>query len=149
MSLPPPQRPPQAGSAPLRIPQPPRPGQPQRAAGYSANQTPVSVMRETHAPTLMQFWRSDSRVIPGRRPPKWAGRAAFWLGMLALILFVAGGFLGVALLAAFATPLSVVALFFALIALIAGIGRGLGFVGLLFALAGSSLFWAWLAATFG
>lgn len=153
MTLQPPQgRPPQP-YAQLRIPQPggrhPLAAHPQHSPGHVANQTIAQPMREISAPTLMQFWRSDSRVVPGRKPPKWAGRAAFWVGMLAAVLFFAGGFFGAALLVALASPFAVVAILFALIALIAGVGRGLGFFGLVFALAGSSLFWAWLATVFG
>lgn len=156
MSLQPPGgQPPQPGYAQLRIPQPGHSaGQaagraPLAPTSYRINQTPVQPMQQVTAPTLFQFWRSDSRVVPGRKPPKWAGRAAFWIGMLAAILFFAGAFFGAAVLVALASPFAVVAVFFALIALIAGIGRGLGFFGLIFALAGSSLFWAWLDSVFG
>ena len=92
MSLPHPQQP-QPGYAQLRIPQPghsqPHPQQarlqqPQHSPGYVANPTIAQPMRQVTAPTLLEFWRSDSRVVPGRRPPKWAGRTAFWVGMLAL-----------------------------------------------------------------
>lgn len=155
MSLQPPQgRPPQP-YAQLRIPQPGRQAArshvyaPPSQAGTRINPTPVQPMRELTAPTLLQFWRSDSRVVPGRKPAKWAGRTAFWVGLLAAVLYFAGGFAGTALLVSLASPFSVVALLFALIALIAGIGRGLGFLGLVFALAANTLFWAWLATTFG
>lgn len=108
--------------------------------------------REVVAPTLGQYFRSDSRDIPGRARPKWAGRVAFWLGMAAAVLFVAD-MLFVAgqpgLLAAIAAPLAVVAFLSGLIAVIAGVGRGLGIFGLIFALAGSTLFWQWLERTFG
>lgn len=152
MTLQPPQGRPQQPYAQLRIPQPgaaARAAQPPSQVGYGVNQTPVQPLREVTAPTLLQFWRSDSRVIPGRTPPKWAGRVAFWVGLVAAVLFFVGGFVGAALLVALASPLAVVAVFFALIALIAGIGRGLGLFGLVFALAGSSLFWGWLASVFG
>ena len=157
MSLQPPGgRPPQQGYPQLRIPQPgaaprgyPHQAPPQHSPGYVANPTIAQPMRPVTAPTLLEFWRSDSRVVPGRRPPRWAGRAAFWIGMLAAVLFFAGGFFGAAVLVALASPFAVVAILFALIALIAGVGRGLGFFGLIFALAGSSLFWAWLAAVLG
>lgn len=111
----------------------------------------VQAQRQSLAPTLGQYIRSDNRVLPGRKRAKWAGRVAFWVGMLAAVLFLGEAFVTgeLGLLAAFATPLSVVAVIFALIAIIAGIGRGLGVFGLVFALAGSSLFWAWLDRTFG
>jgi hypothetical protein len=111
----------------------------------------VAAQKQDKAPTLGQYWRSDNRTAPGRKPAKWAGRAAFWLGLLAAILYVAGSYLGGAptVFIALAAPLGVVAIFFALIAIIAGVGRGLGIVGLIFALAGSSLFWAWLDRTVG
>jgi hypothetical protein len=150
---------PTPGYSQLRIPRPghtpgySQPGHSQPghapATGFLVNSTPVQPMRQLKAPTLMEFWRSDSRVAPGRKPPKWAGRAAFWIGMLAAILYFAGLFFAAALLVALASPFSVVAIFFALIALIAGVGRGLGFFGLIFALAGSTLFWAWLPTIFG
>ena len=103
------------------------------------------------AMTLGQYWRSDSRRVPGRKPPKWAGRAAFWLGLLAAALYFGGGFLGGAqgVVEQFAAPVGLLAMLFAAIAIIAGIGRGLGIVGLLFALAGSSIFWVWLDRTLG
>lgn len=136
MSLPPPQRPHYQGE-----PSQYRPVQ----------QHHVAAQRQEKAPTLGQYWRSDTRVVPGRKPAKWAGRAAFWLGLLAAVLFFAGMFIAGAptVLAAFAAPVSVVAVIFALIAIIAGVGRGLGILGLIFALAGSSIFWAWLDRTFG
>jgi hypothetical protein len=131
---------------------PPRPqyqGQPNQYR--PVQQHHVAAQRQDTAPTLGQYWRSDTRTVPGRKPAKWAGRAAFWLGLLTAALFFAGTLPTGAptVLAAFATPLSVVAVIFALIAIIAGVGRGLGIVGLIFALAGSSLFWSWLASTFG
>lgn len=111
----------------------------------------VAAQKQDKAPTLGQYWRSDNRTAPGRKPAKWAGRAAFWLGLLAAVLYFTGSYLGGAptVFAALAAPLGVVAIFFALIAIIAGVGRGLGIVGLIFALAGSSLFWAWLDRTVG
>jgi hypothetical protein len=110
----------------------------------------VAAQRQDKAPTLGQYWRSDTRVVPGRRPARWAGRAALWLGILAAGLFFVGGFIaGASALTAFAAPVSLVAVIFALIAIIAGVGRGLGIVGLIFALAGSALFWGWLDRTFG
>lgn len=115
------------------------------------SQLPPPPRRETLAPTLGQYWRSDTRLAPGRTKPKWAGRAALWLGMLSAALFfgelLATGESGA--VAAFALPVSVVAFFFALIAIIAGIGRVSGFFGAVFALAGNVWFWSWLEATFG
>lgn len=135
----------------MTLPPPPRPqyqGDPNQYRPVQQHHVPAQ--RQDKAPTLGQYWRSDTRIAPGRKPAKWAGRAAFWLGMLSAILFFAGALItGDPVIAAFAAPLSVVAIFFALIAIIAGIGRGLGFVGLIFALAGSTIFWSWLARTFG
>ncbi len=110
----------------------------------------VAAQRQDKAPTLGQYWRSDTRTTPGRKPAKWAGRAAFWLGILAAALLFGGTYvIGSAFLAAVAAPVSVAALGFALIAIIAGVGRGLGIFGLAFALAGSTFFWSWLERTFG
>lgn len=134
----------------MTLPPPPRyQGEPNQYR--PVQQHHVAAQRQDTAPTLGQYWRSDTRVVPGRKPAKWAGRAAFWLGMLTAALFFAGTFIGGVppVLAAFATPLSVVAVIFALIAIIAGVGRGLGIFGLVFALAGSALFWSWLDRTFG
>lgn len=131
---------------------PPRP----RYQGESDQYRPVQLhhvaaQRQDKAPTLGQYWRSDTRVVPGRKPARWAGRAAFGLGILAAGLFFVGTFIGglPTVLAAFAAPVSVVAVIFALIAIIAGVGRGLGILGLVFALAGSAIFWGWLDRTFG
>jgi hypothetical protein len=135
----------------MTLPPPPRPqyqGQPNQYR--PVQQHHVAAQRQDKAPTLGQYWRSDTRIVPGRKPAKWAGRAAFWLGILAAGLFFGAGFVGLPpVLASVAAPLGVVAIFFALIAIIAGIGRGLGTVGLIFALAGSSIFWAWLDRTVG
>ncbi|WP_395640977.1 hypothetical protein [Pseudolysinimonas sp.] len=111
----------------------------------------VQAQAQALAPTLGQYIRSDTRTLPGRRAPKWAGRVAFWIGMLAAVLFLGEAFVTgeLGLLAAIATPLSLVAILFALIAIIAGVGRGLGIFGLVFALAGNALFWSWLDRTFG
>jgi hypothetical protein len=136
----------------MTLPPPPRPQYQGEPGQYRpVQQQHVAAQFQTTAPTLGQYIRSDTRTLPGRRKPKWAGRVAFWLGMLAAILFfgdllITGG-LGV--LAAFATPIGVVAFLFALVAIIAGVGRGLGIFGLIFALAGSTLFWSWLERTFG
>jgi hypothetical protein len=136
----------------MTLPPPPRPqyqGDPNQYRPVQLHH--VAAQKQDKAPTLGQYFRSDTRVAPGRRPAKWAGRAAFWLGLLAAALFFGSAVIAglPTVLAAFAAPVSVVAIFFALIAIIAGVGRGLGIVGLIFALAGSSLFWAWLERTVG
>jgi len=121
-------------------------------SGYRVPTPPtVHTERIVNAPTLGQYWRSDSRVMPGRKRAKWAGRAAFWLGLLALgaylfdFFFVGQPSFGVAV----AQPLGVVAFFFGLIAVIAGVGRGLGIFGLIFAVASNIAFWTWLDRTLG
>jgi hypothetical protein len=129
----------------MTLPPPPRPryqGEPNQYR--PVQQHHVAAQKQDKAPTLGQYWRSDNRTAPGRKPAKWAGRAAFWLGLLAAGLFFGSAFIGLPPVLA-----SVVAIFFALIAIIAGVGRGLGIVGLIFALAGSSIFWAWLDRTVG
>jgi len=136
----------------MTLPPPPGPVSQGLPSSYRpVQQQHVQAQRQATAPTLGQYIRSDSRVVPGRKQPKWAGRAAFWLGLLAAVLFfgelLAVGSLG--LLAAVAAPLGVVAVLFALVAIIAGVGRGLGIFGLVFALAGSTIFWSWLERTFG
>ena len=105
---------------------------------------------QLQAPTLLQFWRSDSRVLPGRRPARWAGLIAFWVGLLAFGLLVAEMFLdlGDGVLGFVAVPLSLVAGFFAIVALVAGIGRLLGFFGAVFALLGNVYVWGWLSEAF-
>lgn len=134
----------------MTSPPPPRPGG-QEYQYRPVQAQHVAAQAQTTAPTLGQYIRSDHRIPPGGKRATWAGHAAFWVGMLAAILVVAdlvgGG--GPGRLAAFAAPLSVVAVIFALIAIIAGVGRGLGIFGLVFALAGSTLFWSWLERTFG
>jgi len=155
MSVPPPQRPPAtrptsnirpAGIGATYALNPTPQG---RAAGY----IPVAPLGHTevilNAPTLGQFWRSDIRRTTGGRRPRWAGLAAFWIGLAAIGFLVIGGVTAVATLAAIALPLSAVALFFAVIALIAGVGRTLGFFGLLFALAGNIVVVDWFLRLFG
>lgn len=118
--------------------------------GYRIPTPPPQPSRPVQAPTLGQFWRSDSRVVPGRKPAKWAGRVAFWLGLVALgsylfdFFFIGQPSLGVAI----AQPLSTVAFFAALIAIIAGVGRGLGIFGLIFAVTSNLIFWTWLDRLF-
>ncbi|MEO8527905.1 MAG: hypothetical protein ABI435_02395 [Pseudolysinimonas sp.] len=102
--------------------------------------------QQSHAPTLAQFWRSDIRVTPGRKPAKWAGVAALWLGLIALTVFLSGMFFDASgFLVAVATPIGFVAVLFGLLAVIAGIGRGAGIFGLIFAVLGSPIFWAWVS----
>ena len=125
----------------MSIPTPPRPS----ATGYRP--AAPHVIPTLEAPTLLQFWRSDARVMPGRRAPRWAGLIAFWLGLLSVallgieLLFAVGD----GLLGQVALPISMVAGFFAIVALVAGIGRGLGFFGAVFALLGNVYVWAWLS----
>lgn len=137
-----------------QLPPPPRGFRPAAPAPYShrpVQQQHVPPIRQALAPTLGQYWRSDTRLAPGRKKPTWAGRAALWLGMLSAALFfgdlLVTGALGV--VAAFALPVSVVAFFFALIAIIAGVGRVSGFFGAVFAIAGNIWFWSWLEAAAG
>jgi hypothetical protein len=107
-------------------------------------------MPETQAPTLLQFWRSDSRIVPGRPRPRWAGRIAFWLGLASVGLLAAEMFLDVGdgVLGAVAVPLSVVAGFFAIVAIVAGIGRGLGVLGAILAILGNAYVWGWASEAF-
>lgn len=125
--------------------------------GQGANQTyrPLAVApmtglpRESQAPTLLQYFRSDSRDVPGRRRPRWAGAIAFWVGLLAAgTLFVGGTLLGIVGAAGAALAFAAVAAFFGLLGFIAGIGRGLAVVGLILALLGVPVVVAWLAALF-
>jgi len=135
----------------VTLPPPQRPHYQGEPSQYRpVQQHHVAAARQDKAPTLGQYWRSDTRVAPGHKPAKWAGRAAFWLGILAALLFFSGTFFGAPTeITAYAAPVSAVAVIFALIAIIAGVGRGLGLFGLIFALAGSAIFWAWLDRTFG
>jgi hypothetical protein len=96
------------------------------------------------APTLRQFWRSDARVMPGRKAPKWAGRISFWLGLVAAIILIGGTAIGFVGAAAIALALGAVAGFFGLVALIAGIGRLAGFFGIILALVGNVYVLSWL-----
>ena len=126
----------------MSIPTPPRPKTPAYRPP-APHVTPTVV-----APTLLQFWRSDARVMPGRRAPRWAGLIAFWLGLAAVLLLGAERMLqvGDGLFGQLALPISMVAGFFAIVARVAGIGRGLGFFGAVFALLGNLYVWAWLSA---
>ena len=108
-----------------------------RAAGYVPVQPLGHTEVVTQAPTLGQFWRSDIRRTTVGRRPRWAGLAAFALGLLAVAALLGSSLLALGFLVAVALAVSSAALFFAVIALIAGVGRWLGFFGLLFALAGN------------
>jgi hypothetical protein len=149
MSVPPPA--PQGSARPAGI-----------GATYALNQTPqrrqagaIPVQAAgrteviTQAPTLGQFWRSDIRHTTGAKKTRWAGLAAFWLGLAAMACLFIGGASGVSWLLATALPLSAVAGLFALIAIIAGVGRLLGWFGLVFALIGNVFVIGWLASVFG
>jgi hypothetical protein len=136
----------------MTLPPPPRPQYQGEPGQYRPVQLQhVQAQRQARAPPRGQDNRRATRTLPGGKKAKWAGRVAFWLGILAAALFLGdagiNGELG--FVAALATPVSLVAIVFALIAIIAGIGRGLGIFGLVFALAGSVLFWSWLGRTFG
>jgi hypothetical protein len=99
----------------------------------------------TSAPTLGQYFRSDTRGVPGARRPRWAGLIAFWLGLLSIpLLFVVGGIFQVREFWDVAAAFSVVAVFFGLVAFVAGFGRALGFFGILFALIGNVYVLSWL-----
>jgi len=99
----------------------------------------------TNAPTLGQYVRSDERGLPGGRKQKWAGRLAFWLGLISIpMLFVLGTAFEIHAFAFIAAGFSVVAIFFGLVAFIAGIGRGLGFFGIIFGLIGNIFVISWL-----
>ena len=90
------------------------------------------------APTLRGFWRSDLRTTTGRRPARWVGALAVWLGLASIALFYVGLFGLIAVLVPVSLAISCTALLFALIAIIAGIGRVAGFFGLLLALIGNA-----------
>jgi len=96
------------------------------------------------APTLRQFWRSDARVMPGRKSPKWAGIISFWLGLAAAIILIGGTAVQFPGAAAIALAIGAVAGFFGLVALIAGIGRAGGFFGIILALVGNVYVLSWL-----
>jgi hypothetical protein len=125
------------------------PTTPRRGSAGSSPTAPHEIPT-VQAPTLLRFWLSDARVLPGRRAPRWAGRIAFWLGLLSVILLGFEELLGIGggLLGQVAEPFSVVAGLFAIVSLVAGIGRGSGFFGAVFALLGNVSVWAWLAAEF-
>ncbi|CAN5236711.1 hypothetical protein BH11ACT3_BH11ACT3_05530 [soil metagenome] len=109
------------------------------------NVVPAAAERPfTNAPTLLEFWRSDARGIPGRKKPRWAGLVAFWVGLLAAALLIFGAALGLPYTAQIALALGAVAGFFGLIGFIAGIGRVLSVFGIIFALVGNVYVLSWL-----
>jgi len=96
------------------------------------------------APTLRQFWRSDARVMPGRKSPRWAGIISFWMGLVAAVLLIVGTAIEIPDAAQIALAIGTVGAFFGLVALIAGIGRWAGFFGIILALIGNVFVLAWL-----
>lgn len=148
MSTPPPSRPGTIRPAGIGATYALNPTPQGRAAGYIPVQPLGRTEVITQAPTLGQFWRSDIRRTTGGRKARWAGMAAFWLGLAAIACLFAGGLTGLAVVQAVALPLSAVAGFFALVAIIAGVGRLLGWFGLVFALLGNAFVIAWLAQLF-
>lgn len=96
------------------------------------------------APTLRQFWRSDARVMPGRKRATWAGILSFWLGLAAAVILIGGTAIELPGAAEIALGIGAVAGFVGLVALIAGIGRVGGFFGILLALVGNVYVLAWL-----
>jgi hypothetical protein len=132
-------------------PQPPRPNaqytyrpiQPNSAASNIPPQTNFEAPIK-QAPTLRQFWRSDARIMPGRKKATWAGVISFWLGLAAAIILIGGTAIEVPGAAEIALGVGAVAGFFGLIALIAGIGRAGGFFGIILALVGNVFVLSWL-----
>lgn len=130
------------------IPQPPRGGT-SRLPQYGRAQG-TAAYRHPHAPSaqsLLQYWRSDSTAVPGRRRMRWPGRVAFVLGLASAIVLLFGAAatgLPEVVTASVAAALSWCALAFAVVAIVARLGRGLGWVGALLALAGNVEVWAWL-----
>lgn len=96
------------------------------------------------APTLRQFWRSDARVMPGHKSPRWAGIISFWLGLTAAVILIGGTVIEFPGAAEIALAIGAVAGFFGLVALIAGIGRVGGFFGIILALVGNVYMLSWL-----
>ena len=100
------------------------------------------------APTLGGFWRSDVRRLPDRRAPRWAGWAAFALGILAVLTLFIGAVIGSALLVDISLAFSLMGGIFALVSLIAGIGRLWGLLGLVLSIAGNAFVIGWLGQLF-
>jgi len=128
----------------------PQQGQNQRPADPRAYQprtiTPQVRVETMHqAPTLGQYFRSDTRGVPGAKKQRWAGLIAFWLGMASIpTLFILGAAFEQPTFYYVALAFSALAGFFGLVALIAGIGRVLGFFGIVFALIGNVYVISWL-----
>jgi hypothetical protein len=102
------------------------------------------------APTLGQYFRSDTRGVPGARRRRWVGTIAFWLGLASIpMLWLVGAAIGVGAFSYAAAAISVVAIFFGLVAMVAGIGRVLGFFGIVLALFGNIYVISWLLTVFG
>ena len=120
-----------------------RPIQPNSAASNIPPQTNFEPTLK-QAPTLRQFWRSDARVMPGHKSPKWAGILSFWLGLAAAVILIGGTVIEFPGAAEIALAIGAVAGFFGLVALIAGIGRFSGFVGIILALVGNVFVLSWL-----
>jgi len=134
MSHPPQSYPPQ-GHLPGRTPGVPdaRAYQPRTIAPQVRTEQP-----QHSALTLGQYYRSDLRGTPEGRRPRWAGRLAFWLGLVSVpLLWVVGTIFELHAFSYAAAALSVVAIFFGLVALIMGIGRLSGFFGIVLALLGN------------
>jgi hypothetical protein len=132
-------------------PQPPRPNaqytyRPIAPNSQSSNVPTLGTFEPPikQAPTLRQFWRSDARVMPGRKSPRWAGVIAFWLGLAAAALLIGGTAFEIPDAAQIALALGAVAGFFGLVAIIAGIGRWAGFFGIIAALIGNVYVLSWL-----
>lgn len=127
---------------------PPQPPRPNAEYQYRHVATPApDVIDEPaikHAPSLRQFWRSDARLMPGRKRPSWAGVLSFWLGLGAAAMLIGGTAFEVSNAAAIALGLGTVGVFFGLVALIAGIGPGRGFLGIVLALIGNVFVLSWL-----
>jgi hypothetical protein len=92
--------------------------------GALSNTTSTGVSREQTAQTLGQFWRSDARVLPGRRKVVWPGTVALWAAILFAVGFVAAVGIGLLALAVVALAVGVAAGFFTIVAVVAGLGRG-------------------------
>ena len=101
------------------------------------------------APTLGQYFRSDTHGAPGAKRRRWAGALSFWLGLASVIsLFVLGAGFEIHAFYDVALALGAVGGFFGLVAFVAGIGRVLGFFGIVLALLGNVYVIGWLDTVF-